>query len=112
VFVFFVQISHTCKLTRITLYHQIADGITAVALYLSIQTYNKNVVSYSLKFVFSCYYYVFVFLDRLKYLSSWCILQFRKQKYALESDRYPADCLELLQSPKEMFYIPLKVAML
>ncbi|KAG1963208.1 phosphatidylinositol glycan anchor biosynthesis class U protein [Pimephales promelas] len=57
----------------------IADGITAVALYLSIQTYNKNV--------------------------------FRKQKYALESDRYPADCLELLQSPKEMFYIPLKVAM-
>ncbi|XP_016402895.1 phosphatidylinositol glycan anchor biosynthesis class U protein-like, partial [Sinocyclocheilus rhinocerous] len=57
----------------------IADGITAVALYLSIQTYNKNV--------------------------------FRKQKYALESDRYPADCLELLRSPKEMFYIPLKVAM-
>ncbi|KAI7807369.1 phosphatidylinositol glycan anchor biosynthesis class U protein precursor [Triplophysa rosa] len=57
----------------------IADGITAVALYLSIQTYNKNV--------------------------------FRKQKYALESDRYPHDSLELLRSPKEMFYIPLKVAM-
>ncbi|CAM4628506.1 unnamed protein product [Leuciscus chuanchicus] len=57
----------------------IADGITAVALYLSIQIYNKNV--------------------------------FRKQKYALESDRYPADCLELLRSPKEMFYVPLKVAM-
>ncbi len=33
--------------------HQIADGITAVALYLSIQTYNKNVVSYSLYF---CWY--------------------------------------------------------
>ncbi|XP_051986549.1 phosphatidylinositol glycan anchor biosynthesis class U protein-like isoform X2 [Xyrauchen texanus] len=57
----------------------IADGITAVALYLAIQTYNKNV--------------------------------FRKQKYALESDRYPHDCLELLHSPKEMLYIPLKVAM-
>ncbi|XP_043098876.1 phosphatidylinositol glycan anchor biosynthesis class U protein [Puntigrus tetrazona] len=57
----------------------IADGITAVTLYFSIQTYNKNV--------------------------------FRKQKYALESDRYPADCLELLRSPKEMFYVPLKVAM-
>ncbi|TRY89530.1 hypothetical protein DNTS_016321 [Danionella cerebrum] len=57
----------------------VADGITAVALYLSVQIYNKNV--------------------------------FRKQKYALEADRYPADCLELLRSPKEMFYIPLKVAM-
>uniref|UniRef100_A0A8C1D0P7 Phosphatidylinositol glycan anchor biosynthesis, class U n=1 Tax=Cyprinus carpio carpio TaxID=630221 RepID=A0A8C1D0P7_CYPCA len=57
----------------------VTDGITALALYLSIQTYNKDV--------------------------------FRKQKYALESDRYSADCLELLRSPKEMFYIPLKVAM-
>ncbi|KAF3856766.1 hypothetical protein F7725_017489 [Dissostichus mawsoni] len=36
---------------------------------------------------------------------------FRKQKYALEADRYPLDCLELIRSPKEMFYIPLKVAM-
>ncbi|XP_075938171.1 phosphatidylinositol glycan anchor biosynthesis class U protein isoform X3 [Anarhichas minor] len=37
---------------------------------------------------------------------------FRKQKYALEADRYPLDCLELIRSPKEMYYIPLKVAML
>ncbi|KAM6979467.1 phosphatidylinositol glycan anchor biosynthesis class U protein isoform 2-T2 [Aplochiton taeniatus] len=36
---------------------------------------------------------------------------FRKQKYALEADRYPLDCLELIRSPKEMYYIPLKVAM-
>ncbi|KAI2663859.1 Phosphatidylinositol glycan anchor biosynthesis class U protein [Labeo rohita] len=39
------------------------------------------------------------------------VFMFRKQKYALESDRYPADSLELLRSPKEMLYIPLKVAM-
>ncbi|XP_068598907.1 phosphatidylinositol glycan anchor biosynthesis class U protein [Brachionichthys hirsutus] len=37
--------------------------------------------------------------------------QFRKQKYALELDHYPLDCLDLIQSPKEMYYIPLKVAM-
>uniref|UniRef100_A0A3B4U321 Phosphatidylinositol glycan anchor biosynthesis, class U n=1 Tax=Seriola dumerili TaxID=41447 RepID=A0A3B4U321_SERDU len=39
------------------------------------------------------------------------LFQFRKQKYALEADRYPLDCLELIRSPKEMYYIPLKVAM-
>lgn len=39
-------------------------------------------------------------------------IQFRKQKYALEAERYPLDCLELIRSPKEMYYIPLKVAML
>ncbi|XP_068171316.1 phosphatidylinositol glycan anchor biosynthesis class U protein isoform X2 [Antennarius striatus] len=37
--------------------------------------------------------------------------QFRKQKYALEMDHYPLDCLELIRSPKEMYYIPLKVAL-
>ncbi|XP_063070861.1 phosphatidylinositol glycan anchor biosynthesis class U protein [Engraulis encrasicolus] len=57
----------------------IADCITAVALYLAVQHYNKNV--------------------------------FRKQKYALEADQYPHDCLELMRTPKEMYYIPLKVAM-
>ncbi|KAJ7998808.1 hypothetical protein DPEC_G00208820 [Dallia pectoralis] len=36
---------------------------------------------------------------------------FRKQKYALEADRYPLDCLELIRTPREMLYIPLKVAM-
>ncbi|KAG5274370.1 hypothetical protein AALO_G00135370 [Alosa alosa] len=59
--------------------YMLADCITAVALYLAVQHYNKNV--------------------------------FRKQKYALKDDRYPHDCLELMRSPKEMFYIPLKVAM-
>uniref|UniRef100_A0A7N5ZXW4 Phosphatidylinositol glycan anchor biosynthesis, class U n=1 Tax=Anabas testudineus TaxID=64144 RepID=A0A7N5ZXW4_ANATE len=34
-----------------------------------------------------------------------------KQKFALEADRYPLDCLELIRNPKEMYYIPLKVAM-
>ncbi|CAB1314490.1 unnamed protein product, partial [Coregonus sp. 'balchen'] len=36
---------------------------------------------------------------------------FRKQKYTLEAERYPLDCLELIHTPKEMYYIPLKVAM-
>lgn len=40
------------------------------------------------------------------------LFQFRKQKFALEADRYPMDSLELIRSPKEMYYIPLKVAML
>ncbi|XP_056131221.1 phosphatidylinositol glycan anchor biosynthesis class U protein [Lampris incognitus] len=57
----------------------VTDGITAVALYLAVKDYNKQV--------------------------------FRKQKYALEADRYPLDCLELIRSPNEMYYIPLKVAM-
>ncbi|XP_078105398.1 phosphatidylinositol glycan anchor biosynthesis class U protein [Sander vitreus] len=57
----------------------LADVITAVALYMTVKDYNKQV--------------------------------FRKQKYALEADRYPLDCLELIRSPKEMYYIPLKVAM-
>uniref|UniRef100_A0A8D2ZGW6 Phosphatidylinositol glycan anchor biosynthesis class U protein n=1 Tax=Scophthalmus maximus TaxID=52904 RepID=A0A8D2ZGW6_SCOMX len=57
----------------------LADVITAVALYMAVADYNKQV--------------------------------FRKQKYALEADRYPLDCLELIRSPKEMYYIPLKVAM-
>lgn len=38
--------------------------------------------------------------------------QFKKQKFALEADRYPLDCLELIRTPKEMYYIPLKVATL
>ncbi|MEQ2204508.1 hypothetical protein XENOCAPTIV_014220 [Xenoophorus captivus] len=57
----------------------LADVITAVALYMAVKDYNKQV--------------------------------FRKQKFSLEADRYPADCLELIRSPKEMYYIPLKVAM-
>nr|XP_040060636.1 LOW QUALITY PROTEIN: phosphatidylinositol glycan anchor biosynthesis class U protein [Gasterosteus aculeatus aculeatus] len=57
----------------------LADVITAVALYMAVKDYNKQV--------------------------------FRKQKYALEADRYPLDCLELIRSPGEMYYIPLKVAM-
>ncbi|XP_046881119.1 phosphatidylinositol glycan anchor biosynthesis class U protein [Hypomesus transpacificus] len=57
----------------------LADGITAVALYLAVRDYNKHV--------------------------------FRKQKYALEADRYPLDCLELIRTPRQMHYIPLKVAM-
>uniref|UniRef100_A0A8C6L3I0 Phosphatidylinositol glycan anchor biosynthesis, class U n=1 Tax=Nothobranchius furzeri TaxID=105023 RepID=A0A8C6L3I0_NOTFU len=54
----------------------------------------------------------------IKYLSCYqamtafvSALGVRKQKFALEADRYPQDCLELIRSPKEMLYIPLKVAM-
>uniref|UniRef100_A0A8C5FUH2 Phosphatidylinositol glycan anchor biosynthesis class U protein n=1 Tax=Gadus morhua TaxID=8049 RepID=A0A8C5FUH2_GADMO len=57
----------------------LADCLTAVALYLAVKDYNKQV--------------------------------FRKQKFALEADRIPMDCLELIRSPTEMYYIPLKVAM-
>uniref|UniRef100_A0A665U6I2 Phosphatidylinositol glycan anchor biosynthesis class U protein-like n=1 Tax=Echeneis naucrates TaxID=173247 RepID=A0A665U6I2_ECHNA len=64
---------------EVTFMVSLADVITAVALYMAVKDYNKQV--------------------------------FRKQKFALEADRYPLDCLELIRSPKEMYYIPLKVAM-
>ncbi|XP_020776431.1 phosphatidylinositol glycan anchor biosynthesis class U protein [Boleophthalmus pectinirostris] len=35
----------------------------------------------------------------------------KKQRFELEADRYPMDCLELVRSPTQMYYIPLKVAM-
>uniref|UniRef100_A0A8C5FFQ0 Phosphatidylinositol glycan anchor biosynthesis class U protein n=1 Tax=Gadus morhua TaxID=8049 RepID=A0A8C5FFQ0_GADMO len=47
----------------------------------------------------------------VKFSSLHLVSQFRKQKFALEADRIPMDCLELIRSPTEMYYIPLKVAM-
>ncbi|CAL9703984.1 unnamed protein product [Knipowitschia caucasica] len=35
----------------------------------------------------------------------------KQQRFELEADRYPMDCLELVRSPTQMYYIPLKVAM-
>ncbi|KAI9999473.1 hypothetical protein NQD34_018504 [Periophthalmus magnuspinnatus] len=35
----------------------------------------------------------------------------KKQRFELEADCYPMDCLELVRSPTQMYYIPLKVAM-
>uniref|UniRef100_A0A672ZPJ4 Phosphatidylinositol glycan anchor biosynthesis, class U n=1 Tax=Sphaeramia orbicularis TaxID=375764 RepID=A0A672ZPJ4_9TELE len=35
----------------------------------------------------------------------------RQQKFALEAERLPLDSLELIRSPRQMYYIPLKVAM-
>uniref|UniRef100_A0A8C7LXE8 Phosphatidylinositol glycan anchor biosynthesis class U protein n=1 Tax=Oncorhynchus mykiss TaxID=8022 RepID=A0A8C7LXE8_ONCMY len=52
-----------------------------------------------------------VFMVMTRLVGCVFLLQFRKQKYALEAERYPLDCLELIRTPKEMYYIPLKVAM-
>ncbi|NXL46931.1 PIGU protein, partial [Podilymbus podiceps] len=57
----------------------ITDVLTAVALYLAIQDFNKVV--------------------------------FRKQKLLIELDKYAPDVAELIQTPMEMHYIPLKVAL-
>lgn len=38
--------------------------------------------------------------------------QFKKQKLLLELDQYAPDVAELIRTPMEMRYIPLKVAML
>uniref|UniRef100_A0A3P9DJP3 Phosphatidylinositol glycan anchor biosynthesis, class U n=1 Tax=Maylandia zebra TaxID=106582 RepID=A0A3P9DJP3_9CICH len=51
-----------------------------------------------------CICFFFIYLSLMPF-------QFRKQKFALEADRYPMDSLELIRSPKEMYYVPLKVAM-
>uniref|UniRef100_A0A8B9U3W1 Phosphatidylinositol glycan anchor biosynthesis class U n=1 Tax=Anas zonorhyncha TaxID=75864 RepID=A0A8B9U3W1_9AVES len=57
----------------------ITDVLTAVALYLAIQDYNKVV--------------------------------FKKQKLLIELDKYAPDVAELIRTPMEMHYIPLKVAL-
>ena len=38
--------------------------------------------------------------------------QFKKQKLFLELDQYAPDVAELIRTPMEMHYIPLKVALL
>lgn len=38
--------------------------------------------------------------------------QFKKQKLLLELDQYAPDVAELIRTPMEMRYIPLKVALL
>ncbi|XP_051489478.1 phosphatidylinositol glycan anchor biosynthesis class U protein isoform X1 [Apus apus] len=55
------------------------DVLTAVALYLAIQDFNKVV--------------------------------FKKQKLLIELDKYAPDVAELIRTPMEMHYIPLKVAL-
>ncbi|XP_077785342.1 GPI-anchor transamidase component PIGU isoform X2 [Podarcis muralis] len=57
----------------------ITDMLTAVALYLAVQDYNK--------------------------------VTFKKQKLLIELDKYAPDAAELIQTPMEMYYIPLKVAL-
>ncbi|XP_061487609.1 phosphatidylinositol glycan anchor biosynthesis class U protein isoform X1 [Rhineura floridana] len=57
----------------------ITDMLTAVALYLAIQDYNK--------------------------------ILFKKQKLLIELDKYAPDATELIQTPMEMYYVPLKVAL-
>ncbi|XP_049672218.1 phosphatidylinositol glycan anchor biosynthesis class U protein isoform X2 [Accipiter gentilis] len=57
----------------------VTDVLTAVALYLAIQDFNKVV--------------------------------FKKQKLLIELDKYAPDVAELIQTPMEMHYIPLKVAL-
>nr|XP_060628596.1 phosphatidylinositol glycan anchor biosynthesis class U protein [Anolis sagrei ordinatus] len=57
----------------------ITDMLTAVALYLAIQDYNK--------------------------------VLFKKQKLLIELNKYAPDATELIQTPMEMYYIPLKVAL-
>ncbi|XP_067410564.1 phosphatidylinositol glycan anchor biosynthesis class U protein isoform X1 [Emydura macquarii macquarii] len=57
----------------------ITDVLTAVALYLAIQDFNK--------------------------------VLFKKQKLLIELDRYAPDVAELIRTPMEMHYIPLKVAL-
>ncbi|XP_048354816.1 phosphatidylinositol glycan anchor biosynthesis class U protein [Sphaerodactylus townsendi] len=57
----------------------ITDLLTAVALYLAVQDYNK--------------------------------VLFKKQKLLIELDKYASDVGELIRTPMEMHYIPLKVAL-
>ncbi|XP_069099912.1 phosphatidylinositol glycan anchor biosynthesis class U protein isoform X3 [Pleurodeles waltl] len=57
----------------------ITDTLTAVALYLAVQDFNK--------------------------------VTFKKQKLLLELKQYAPDVVELIRTPSEMYYIPLKVAL-
>uniref|UniRef100_A0A8C0FYW2 Phosphatidylinositol glycan anchor biosynthesis class U n=1 Tax=Chelonoidis abingdonii TaxID=106734 RepID=A0A8C0FYW2_CHEAB len=42
---------------------------------------------------------------------SFSLVQFKKQKLLMELDRYASDVAELIRTPMEMHYIPLKVAL-
>ncbi|XP_058031883.1 phosphatidylinositol glycan anchor biosynthesis class U protein isoform X2 [Ahaetulla prasina] len=55
------------------------DILTAIALYLAVQDYNK--------------------------------VLFKKQKLLIELDKYASDAAELIRTPMEMYYVPLKVAL-
>ncbi|XP_069508362.1 phosphatidylinositol glycan anchor biosynthesis class U protein [Ambystoma mexicanum] len=57
----------------------ITDTLTAVALYLAVQDFNR--------------------------------VLFKKQKLLLELKQYAPDVVELIRTPSEMYYIPLKVAL-
>lgn len=45
-------------------------------------------------------------------LCSFSLVQFKKQKLLIELDKYAPDVAELIQTPMEMHYTPLKVALL
>lgn len=44
-------------------------------------------------------------------LWSFSLVQFKKQKLLIELDKYAPDVAELIRTPMEMHYIPLKVAL-
>ncbi|XP_041112795.1 phosphatidylinositol glycan anchor biosynthesis class U protein-like isoform X1 [Polyodon spathula] len=74
-------------------------------------------IIYLFHFVVDYSEFVFMIADAVTAVALYWVVQdynktvFRKQKYALEADRYPHDVIELIRTPKEMFYIPLKVAL-
>ena len=44
-------------------------------------------------------------------LWSFSLVQFKKQKLLIDLDKYAPDVAELIRTPMEMHYIPLKVAL-
>uniref|UniRef100_A0A8D0F9B5 Phosphatidylinositol glycan anchor biosynthesis class U n=1 Tax=Strix occidentalis caurina TaxID=311401 RepID=A0A8D0F9B5_STROC len=63
-------------------------------------------------FHFLIEYAEFVFMvSALGNLWSFSLVQFKKQKFLIELDKYAPDVAELIQTPMEMHYIPLKVAL-
>ncbi|XP_023580940.1 phosphatidylinositol glycan anchor biosynthesis class U protein isoform X1 [Trichechus manatus latirostris] len=77
-----------------------ADALTAIALYFAIQDFNKVVLPNL--FSFSRHTHELVGTHQGK---------FKKQKLLLELDQYAPDVAELIRTPMEMRYIPLKVAL-
>uniref|UniRef100_A0A2D4L3N5 Phosphatidylinositol glycan anchor biosynthesis class U protein n=1 Tax=Micrurus paraensis TaxID=1970185 RepID=A0A2D4L3N5_9SAUR len=60
---------------------------------------------------------VFMFIDILTAITLYLAVQdynkvlFKKQKLLIELDKYASDAAELIRTPMEMYYVPLKVAL-
>uniref|UniRef100_H2MST7 Phosphatidylinositol glycan anchor biosynthesis, class U n=1 Tax=Oryzias latipes TaxID=8090 RepID=H2MST7_ORYLA len=92
----------------ITAWKRVIEGLAL--LDLGVSPYSGDVF-HETPLIIYLFHFLVDYAEITFMVNSVVFLQFRKQKFALEADRYPPDCLELIRTPLEMHYVPLKVAM-